>query len=314
MGGAITILDEYYNEALVSKEEFVFVVSKVKLKATKNIKIINVPWIKKSWILRMFFYFFKLPKLIKKEKPDHIISLNNTKTPIKNFPQTIYLHQALPFSKYKIKFILEPYLWAVKHLIGFLIKYSIKRVDSIIVQSLWLKEILVNQIGISEDKIQVKSPRIHFDSKIKYVPVINNNKTLFFYPSGYASYKNHSMIVEAVNKLTEKDKDKIEIKFTLNPFENKYVSKLYDLVVKNNLPIQFIGYQNKKMIQEMYSDHILIFASSIETFGLPLLEAQIAGTPIIALKAIYTKDIISDYSGIDYFENAQELIQFLLSH
>jgi glycosyltransferase involved in cell wall biosynthesis len=120
------------------------------------------------------------------------------------------------------------------------------------------------------------------------------------------------MIVEAVNKLTEKDK--IEIKFTLNPFENKYVSKLYDLVVKNNLPIQFIGYQNKKKIQEMYSDHILIFASSIETFGLPLLEAQIARTPIIALKTIYTKDIIIDYSEIDYFENAQELAQIFLNH
>jgi len=311
IGGAITILDQYYEEAIITNEEFVFVVSKVKLKATKHIKIISLPWIKKSWIFRMFFYFLLLPLIIKKENPNRIISFNNTKTPSKKYPQTIYLHQVLPFSKYKINIISDPHLWGVKHLLGFLIIYSIKRVETLIVQSLWLKEILVEELGIPEENIKVIIPKIHFNPKIKYLLERNNEIIKFFYPSSYASYKNHEMIVEAVIMLSEKEKKKIEIKFTLNPFQNKYVKKIYELVNTNNLPIRFIGYQNKDYIQEMYSDHILIFASSVESFGLPLLEAQIARSPIIALKAIHTIDILKEYSKIHYFKNSRELARIL---
>ncbi len=307
VGGAITILNEYYNEALDSKEEFVFIVSKVNLFPKKNIKIISVPWIKKLWIIRIFFYFILLPKIIKKEKPDKIISLNNTKILIKKYSQSIYLHQALPFLKFKIRITSEPYLWGVKYLIGFLIKYSIKRVDLVIVQSIWLKDILVGQIGISESKVQIKSPKIHFNSKIRYLSSSEKNRINFFYPSGYASYKNHAMIIEAVNSLTEKIKAQIIVKFTLSSNENRYVKKLYEAVIDKNLPIQFIGYQEKNTIQEMYSNHILIFASSVETFGLPLLEAQIAGTPMIVFKSIYSNEIGKTYSKISYFENAEQL-------
>ena len=55
-GGALSILNLYYNKALEDKKnKYIFVVSTPELENQDNIKIIKYPWIKYSWIHRLFF-------------------------------------------------------------------------------------------------------------------------------------------------------------------------------------------------------------------------------------------------------------------
>lgn len=55
-GGALTILKQYYQEALKDKEnEWIFVVSTPQLKASENAKVLNYAWIKKSLFNRLYF-------------------------------------------------------------------------------------------------------------------------------------------------------------------------------------------------------------------------------------------------------------------
>jgi hypothetical protein len=160
MGGAITILNQYYEKAKQSNDDYIFILSKPKLEETKNIKTLNYEYIKKNWLFRIYFYWLKLPNIIKEINPERIISLNNTMITRVLYSQTIYLHQPLPFFDNKFNILTEPYLWFVKNFIGRLIKYSLKRVDTIIVQSYWLKRRVIKQLNISSEKINVEIPKI----------------------------------------------------------------------------------------------------------------------------------------------------------
>ena len=294
MGGAITILQEFYEEALASNEYTVFVIGRAKLPSNEKIKIIRIPWIKKLWLFRIVFYFIFLPKIIKREKPDKIISLNNTKVPNKRIQQTIYLHQTLPFYDIKINIISEPYLWSVKYLIGTLIKFSIKRVDKILVQSKWLKEKLINQLNISRENIDIKLPQINTKNLTQFQTAFYNNKLHFFYPAGFVFYKNHQMILDAIGLLSQSEKDKVTVEFTISFNENRSTKKLYKQTLSDKLPIKFIGHQSKNVINKKYSNHILLFPSQIETFGLPLLEARESKTPIICLLSDFSLEILEN--------------------
>src|SRR5690554_469166 len=78
-GGAMTILNKYYQEAVADKKNcYTFVVSTPELKNTNNVKILSYKWVKKSWIHRIFFEIFVARKIVKTENPQKILSLQNT--------------------------------------------------------------------------------------------------------------------------------------------------------------------------------------------------------------------------------------------
>ena len=118
-GGALTVLNNFYEEAVKSENKTIFIISKPKLKSYKNVKILRYPWIKKTWFLRLFFYWFKLPKVIKSLGVTEVLSLNNTKISRIKLTQTIYLHQPLPFFRTRLNPFKDTYLWITKYIIGF---------------------------------------------------------------------------------------------------------------------------------------------------------------------------------------------------
>ena len=51
----------------------------------------------------------------------------------------------------------------------------------------------------------------------------------------------------------------------------------------------------------MYTDSILLFPSYVESFGLPLLEAKMTGTPIVASDCPFSKEILKNYNKKVFF-------------
>ena len=103
-GGAATVLQSFYEEFKKDTEnEYIFVLSVYKLPETDNIKVLNFPEVKKSMLHRLYFDHFVAHKLVKKYKADRVLSLQNIELPHTNVPQTVYEHNALPFSEYKFK-------------------------------------------------------------------------------------------------------------------------------------------------------------------------------------------------------------------
>lgn len=300
-GGSLTILKEYYERAKKDfKNEYVFLLSDNYLNETNNIKIICLKKYKK-WINRLLFDFVLGKKIVSKVKPDKILSLQNTIIHGVKIEQSLYVHQAIPFQKVK-KFSLfkkkEYKLAIIQNFIGYLIKLSIKKADSVIVQTNWMKEALIRECKINENKISVQSPKLSIlvNNKKNHK---KNGKCTFFYPASNALYKNHNVIYKAIDILTEKKINNFEVLLTI------------DGESTNN--IKFLGRIERDEVINKYYNSILLFPSYIETFGLPLLEAKECDSIIIASDTEFSHEILDNYDKVDFFNpyNSNELAELM---
>ena len=314
-GGALSILRDFYNEVKIESNKSIkwfFVLSTPELEETKNIKIFRFPWIKKSWIHRLYFDYFVAPKLIKKYNIDKTLSFQNVVVPHTEVPQILYVHQPLPFVDYKFSFKENKIFWIYQNIIGKLIKKSIKKAKKVIVQTSWMKKACMGQIGIDSKKIKVISPKINLNI-IRYFNPSKTNMGTFFFPAGAESYKNHKIIVESCKKLKKQAMNDYNVIFTLKGNENDSIATLYEEVKELDLPIKFVGGLPREDVFELYTKSILIFPSYIETFGLPMLEARLHKTIILASNCPFSNEILEGYENAYFFNpfNSRELMNLM---
>ncbi len=301
-GGALSVLHEFYNEFKLDQEnEYIFVLSLPELEETTNIKVLRFSWIKKSWGHRLYFDHFIAPKLIKEYDIDQVLSLQNVIIPHTTVYQSVFVHNALPFSEYRFRLKEDKLLWVYQNIIGKNIIKSIKKADQVIVQTNWMKNKFVEKLNIYDEKIEVKQSKIDIEIKDHFRETKDSLST-FFYPASGVIFKNHKVIVDACLKLKEDGIDEYKVIFTLNGDENKQITELYNTVKDKQLPIEFVGSMKRDEVFGLYSKSILIFPSFIETVGLPLIEAQMHNTPIIAVRSDYSYEILTNYKNAHYFD------------
>lgn len=301
-GGALSVLQDYYQDLVQTPDgnEYFFVISTPELKEMQNITVINFPWIKRSWFSRIYFDHIVAPRLISQYGIEKIISLQNLTIPHTKMPQTVLVHNALPFAEYRFSIFSDTRLWVYQNLIGFFIKNSIKNASQIIVQTVWMKDRCLPLVGYDDSRIIVKKPNPNIQVEETYCPPING-KVIFFYPASAEIFKNHRIILKACSLLNRKELSKIEFIFTLSGNETRQICKLRRLVEKKGFPIGFAGKLSRENVNSLYSSSILIFPSLIESFGLPLLEARLHQTPIITSDRSFSREVLLGYENVQFF-------------
>lgn len=311
-GGALTILNNYYQEFSYDfTNEYFFVISTPSLEDKENIKVIKFPWVKKSWIHRIYFDLFVAPQIVKKNHIEKVFSLQNTVIPFCKIQQDLYLHQSIPFSPIKFSIFTDFKIWVYQNIISKLIFSSIKKAQNVIVQTFWLKKAIIQQTGINEGKIEVKPPRVQIAASIKKQ---ERETGLFFFPAPAFKYKNHKVILEAANILLEDGINQFSIIFTLDKDSCSFLNNSnYSSIAKNLILLGTIPYQN---VLEYYSKSVLLFPSYLESFGLPLLEARTIGSPIIASNCEFSHEILDGYEKVDFFDynDAKSLAVYMKKH
>lgn len=303
-GGALTILNQYYNFAKRDKENnYIFVLSIPVFIETENIKVINFKWIKKSWFHRLYFDTFVAHKLVRRYNANKIITLQNILIKKTDVSQVLYLQQSLPFSEKKFTFLEAPKLWMYQNIISIFIIKSLKNAQKIIVQSNWIKDVIIKEYKVSSECISVELP-VATSEKYDLYYEDNSKETIFFYPANAEKYKNHKIIIDAIKLIVNENKYKeFKVILTVTGNENKTMKKLYKEVIVNNLPVLFLGNLNKLDVYKMYSKSILLFPSYIETFGLPLMEARQSQTPIIASDTLFSHEVLNGYKKAYFFDH-----------
>lgn len=300
-GGALSVLNYFYNKYTIDlNNEYIFVVSKPMLIETENTKILRYPWIKNSWLHRLFFDYVVAHKLIKKYKIDQVLSLQNIIIPRTHVPQCVYVHNALPLSDYRFKLFENQLLWVYQNILSRGIFNSIRNADRVIVQTVWMKKKSLEKLKVDANKIEVLLPEVDIKVKKRYRESREKNPT-FFYPASGVIFKNHEVIIEACIKLKEQGIQNYRVLFTLENDENKHVLNLYKKVSEHKLPIFFIGSLSRSAVFDYYSKSTLIFPSYIETVGLPLLEARKHGTPILASNCDFSHEVLYGYENVIFF-------------
>ena len=224
-GGAATVLQSFYEEFKKDTEnEYIFVLSVYELPETDNIKVLNFPEVKKSMLHRLYFDHFVAHKLVKKYKADRVLSLQNIELPHTNVPQTVYEHNALPFSEYKFKPWEAFRPWYSQQILGRMMKKSIRRAEKVLVQTNWMKEEIIRQCGIPADRVEVKFPPVEM---LKTHPwKMDEACPIFFYPAGPPAYKNHRTFLKACELLKEQGMEDYRVIWTVTGEENEGMKKL----------------------------------------------------------------------------------------
>lgn len=303
-GGALSILNDFYQEALTFKDKNItwfFVISKPEIKETENIKMLRFPWVKKSWWHRLYFDNIVAPKVIEKYNVDKVLSFQNVIIPHTKVSQVLYVHQPLPFVDYKFSLKENKLFWVYQNIISKNIINSIKKADTVIVQTKWMKKACIEKADVESEKIHVISPQINVDIKKVFVPNKESLST-FFYPAGASSYKNHKIIIDACKKLKYENKKEFKVIFTLKGDENNHISELYTKVKEHQLSIEFVGNLSREQVFDLYTKSILLFPSYIETFGLPMLEAKLHKGIVLASDCQFSHEILDGYENAYFFD------------
>lgn len=290
-GGALSILQDFYHYIRNHDKdnEWIFLLSDNYIEESENIKVIILKDVKLSWVNRLKFDFFEGRHLINKLNPDVVFSLQNTCVFGLNIKQLVYVHQPLPFQNVKKFSFLkknEKTLAIYQYIIGYIIKKSIKEADKIVVQTKWMRNAIIKNCKISEEKIMNIAPEVGDYSSYKKNSF---NKSSFIYPTSEAIYKNNECIYEASTLIRKKGMNNFTIKITLP------AKKTMD-------NIDFIGKVQREQLINEYNTSTLIFPSYIETFGLPMAEARQMGGIILASNCDFSREILSGYNNAYFFD------------
>lgn len=98
---------------------------------------------------------------------------------------------------------------------------------------------------------------------------------------------------------------------------------MYNEVVKNGVDKNFVFegiIKHDNLLSYYKSAAALVFPSSIETVGLPLLEAAAFGLPVLAADVDYAYEVLNGYDGVvytdvyDYEAWAKNIVAFSINH
>lgn len=122
-----------------------------------------------------------------------------------------------------------------------------------------------------------------------------------FYPASYLPHKNHHILVSSCIDALLAELN-ITICLTIDRGDIDFSSPNISLL--GRLPRSFC-------IQHLHKSSALLFLSSYESLGLPLVEACEAQKPIICLDRTYSRDLLGD-SAYYYSDNSAESLSIAI--
>jgi len=155
-----------------------------------------------------------------------------------------------------------------------MIKSSCNGADKIISISDNTKEEIKKILKINKDKIRTISLATYFNPNFKNTK--REKEKYIFYSGSISPRKNLIRLIKAFEKLGDKD---IQLYITGN---NMWNNKKEMQLIKNNPKIKVLGLVSESELRKLYQNALLyVYPSLYEGFGLPILEAQACGCPVI---------------------------------
>ena len=145
----------------------------------------------------------------------------------------------------------------------------------------------------------INSKKFEFGDSQKFKSSFNipANKKVLLNVSRVAFEKNIGLLLEVVNRVKRDIPEIILIIAGEGPAKNAYIQQAMNLGLDDN--VIFVGYldRDSDLIDCYHSADIFLFSSMTETQGLVLLESMAAGTPVVSVAEMGTKDILIGCAG-----------------
>jgi len=186
-------------------------------------------------------------------------------------------------------------------------RYAMLNSDRIIAISNYTRNTIIENNGISPEKITT----IYLGTDAKKIKkgniLLPNN--FIFYPAAVWPHKNHKILIDLLKKIEIQFPD-LCLVFT-GMIKNHGLKKEIDNLINNyNLSkkIIFLGYVSDDNLNCIYQNaKVLIYPSSFEGFGLPIIEAFKHKLPVIAADNTSIREIVED-AGLLFETNNLEML------
>lgn len=283
--GALIILRQVLAAAPTTGDwlYIVFVSPNAELESSNlNIRLVRIKRVK-SFFRRFMWDAWGVKRWLKSNNiiPSATLSMQNTnfRTGYK-IPNYIYLQQSIPFFKRRWSPLKkeERILWFYKNIYPFFIRIFLNKRTEFFVQLKYMQRAASEKFKIAPDRFHIVVPKFVAPQAKGSLAKLNPVKINLFYPAADFFYKNHHIIVQALEKCKKRG----------------YFATYFTTP-------DCMGQISYEQVIEMYqSADALVFASYIESYGLPLLEAASFGIPIIASDLPYAREVLEGYEGVQF--------------
>jgi len=291
------------------KNEYVFLYNTNSLMGTyskyKNVKevVINIQ-------NKLLWDQIGVPKVVKSEKIDIIF---NPKLSIPLFAPSKKVFTLVGLEQFALPNVFK---WYDHIYFRIMIPLFCRRANTIIVMTNTGKNDLMKYLNVSRDKIEVIYGAYHKRFKVtKNIENLLAIKQKYNLPEKYMLFvggltplKNFSNIIKAFKII----KNKIPVKLIVAGFKRWKYAKDLELIKKLKLQNDIItlGFVPDDDLPYLYnSAQCLIFPSLYEGFGIPLLEAQACGCPVICSKTGCTPEVSGGAASLVNPYNYKEIAQ-----
>jgi len=188
----------------------------------------------------------------------------------------------------------------------FVIRQAVRRAKKVITVSKYTKKELVRYFGIPSEKIVVTYEACNGSqqakaSSRKILKRFKITKPYLLYIGNAYPHKNLEGLIRAFKKLLKEYK--LNLQLVLVGKEDYFFKRLKEEAKKLNLKSQVIfpGFVSDEELQVLYKNALLyVFPSFCEGFGLPPLEAQAQGLPVVSSNSSSLPEILED--TVEYFD------------
>ncbi|QQS61432.1 MAG: glycosyltransferase family 4 protein [Candidatus Moraniibacteriota bacterium] len=258
-------------------------------------------------IRKWLFEKWAIPKQAKKDTLDAFISLYQSATTFSSFSRishAMVVHDIIPE-------VVDGYTNNMRKRFSWKsVKSGIKKSDRILSVSKHTEKDLIQKLNIAPDKISLALIAVNplFSEPVtkEKASLVRNHyalpKQYFFYSGGFEVRKNVESVIRAYKLLADDDGDRRSIPHlvlsgTLLPHLAPLIVDVETLVRELGLRdrVKILGNVPQNDISALYSESMcFIFPSLYEGFGMPVLEAMYAGTPVITTKKTSLGEVAGD--------------------
>mgnify|MGYP005988570873 CR=1 FL=1 len=263
-------------------------------------------------IFRIYLDLIFIPYFISKNNIKSLLAFGNYLISPSKIKKIILLHhpylvdnELINRLNFKSKFI--------EKLKRFVFWLTLKNVDTLVIQSKYMKKSLIATWGDKVNNTIIPNPISNkFSKQYSQVEIENlinfrfqtiKDKITIFYVSRFYPHKNHDFLIE-LSKLLNENNINHEILITID-FHNRETLN-FQKELNDKTSILNIGEIDQTELASYYEkSHLFIFPSNSETFGNPLIEAMKFALPIIVPDLQYAHSVVEE-AGIYYHPTNHE--------
>lgn len=303
-GGPLSIFEDclkFLSKKLSKKYRIIALVHNKNLFNVNDIEYIEFKKSRTNWFIRLYYEYFYFYFISIKIKPYLWFSLHDITPNVRADIKVVYCHNPSPFYTASLKTFYYDYkvgLFSIFY--KYLYAINIKKNNYVVVQQAWIRNAFREMYDI--DNVVVAYPEVkQLTNTADGVHV--GLEMLFLYPAFPRVFKNIEVIAEAAKLLSEEGFTNFKIILTFSGDENRYASyirKMYAEITE----LSFIGIKTRAEIYSLYRNvNLVIFPSSLETWGLPISEAKSFNLPILLADLPYAHETVGEYEKVKFFNH-----------